>query len=187
MKPKKIYIRRLDLLTVGLIFFLFISCNKETETGHIDYSIPVQTIKNANIIRSNGAKAEVQIKSQLILNYEGDSARMVFPEGVCVWFYDNDLKVKNYLESLYAINYQNSSKVYLRDSILIIDYINKDSIYCEELVWDKSKEIIYSNKTVKRVGENGISWGDGFESNENMDSLKIRNPRGTHYIYEEEI
>ena len=50
---------------------------------------------------------------------------MVFPKGLKVWFYNNDLSVKSTLVAKYAINYNNSNKVYLRDSIEIINYKEK--------------------------------------------------------------
>lgn len=177
--------KRLGLVLLGLISFSLFSCNnkiKEKEDKNIQ---PMQTIINANIIRSVDAEVEIELKSDIIHNFDGDSARMVFPKGVRAWFYDDMQKVNTYLEADYAINYQNSNQVLLRDSIMIIDYVKKDTIYCQELIWEKSLKRVYSNKPVMRIGVNGIAYGDGFESNERMDSLRIKNPRGTQYIYEE--
>lgn len=176
--------KRLGLVLLGLISFSFFSCRDKVSDIKEGANYPIQIIKNAKIFRSIDGKVEVELRSDLIYNYDGDSARMLFPKGLKAWFYDENQGVKTYLESLYAINYQNSSKVYLRDSIMIIDYGKHDTIYCKELIWDKNLNRVYSNKTVKRVGANGIAWGDGFESNQRMDSLRINNIRGTQYIYE---
>jgi len=127
-----------------------------------------------------------QIKAPVIYSYDGDSARMVFPKGLKVWFYNNDLSVKSTLVAKYAINYNNSNKVYLRDSIEIINYKEKDTIYCKELVWDKTLKTITSDKEVKRSSLSGIAYGDGFQGNEQMDSIRIKNPRGTQYVSEDE-
>jgi len=147
---------------------------------------PIQIVKFADILRSQNGKVEVQIKAPIIYNYDGDSARMEFPKGIKVWFYNDDLSVKSTLIAKYAINYNNSNKVYLRDSIEIINYKDKDTIYCKELIWDKTLKTIVSEKEVRRSSTSGIAYGDGFQSNEQMDSIRIKNPRGTQYVSEEE-
>lgn len=179
---------RVDLLFISLSSLLFIvGCEGKSPSGEKGIvGKPVQIIKAAKILRSQNGDVEVQIKTPLIYNYDGDSARMVFPKGVNVWFYNNDLTVKSTLVAKYAVNYNNSNKVYLRDSIKIINYKNKDTLYCQELIWDKSLKTISSNKIVKRNSSSGIAFGDGFESNEQMDSLRIKNPRGTQYIEDDE-
>lgn len=179
---------RVDLYFISLSSLLFIiGCEGKSPSGEKGLiGKPVQIIKSANILRSQNGDLEVQIKTPLIYNYDGDSARMVFPKGVKVWFYNNDLTIKSTLVAKYAVNFNNSNKVYLRDSIEIINYKNKDTLYCQELIWDKSLKTISSNKKVQRNSSSGIAFGDGFQSNEQMDSLRIKNPRGTQYVADDE-
>jgi LPS export ABC transporter protein LptC len=179
---------RIVLVFLSLSSLMFLAgCKGKSPSGEKGIiGKPVQVVKSADILRSQNGELEVQIKTPIVYNYDGDSARMVFPEGVKVWFYNNDLTIKSTLVAKYAINYNNSNKVYLRDSIEIINYNNQDTIYCQELVWDKSVKTISSDKQVQRNSSSGIAYGDGFQSNEQMDSVRIRNPRGTQYVSEDE-
>ncbi|MFA7133096.1 MAG: LPS export ABC transporter periplasmic protein LptC [Bacteroidales bacterium] len=176
------------LIIIGLSsLLLFISCQGESpsgEKGKIDK--PTQIVKFADILRSQNGKVEVQIKAPIVYNYVGDSARMAFPKGLKVWFYNKDLSLKSTLIAKYAISYNNSNKVFLKDSIEIVNYNNKDTIYCKELIWDKNLKTITSDKEVRRQSLSGIAYGDGFQSNEQMDSVRIKNLRGTQYVSEDE-
>ncbi len=179
---------RIVLFTITLSFLIFIvACKGNSPSGKKGLiGKPIQVVKSADILRSQNGKLEVQIKTPIIYNYDGDSARMVFPKGVNVWFYNKDLTIKSTLVANYAINYNNSNKVYLRDSIEIINYNNQDTIYCQELVWDKNLKTISSDKIVQINSSSGIAYGDGFQSNEQLDSLRIKNPRGTQYVSEDD-
>ena len=176
------------LIIIGLSSLLFLnSCKGKSPSGEKGLiGKPTQIVKFADILRSQNGKVEVQIKAPIIYNYDGDSARMEFPKGLKVWFYNNDLTVKSTLVAKYAINYNNSNKVYLRDSIQIINYKEKDTIFCKELVWDKTLKTKVSDKEVMRSSLSGIAYGDGFQGNEQMDSIRIKNPRGTQYVSEDE-
>ncbi len=169
-----------------MILFL-VGCTGKSPSGKKGIiGKPTQILKYADIYRSQNGQVEVRIETPLVYNYDGDSAKMIFPNGVKVWFYNNDLTVKSFLTANYAINYNKSNYVYLRDSIEIINYNNQDTLYCQELVWDRTQKTISSDKPVRRQSASGIAYGDGFQSNEQMDSLKIRNPRGTQFVSDEE-
>lgn len=176
------------LIIISLFSLLFlVGCESKSPSGKKPpKGKPIQIVKQANILRSQNGFVEVEIKAPIIYNYDGDSARMVFPKGVKVIFYNKDLTKKAILNSNYAINYNNSNQVYLRDSIRIINFNNKDTIYCQELIWDKNLRTIVSNKQVRRISLSGIAYGDGFKSNEKMDSVQIRNPRGIQLVSEDQ-
>jgi LPS export ABC transporter protein LptC len=174
------------IISLSSLFFL-ISCESKSPSGKKpSKGQPVQVIKQADILRSQNGDVEIEIKSPIIYNYDGDSARMVFPKGVKVWFYNKDLTVKAILKANYAISYNNNNKVYLKDSIEIINYNNKDTIYCQELTWNKNLRTIISNKQVRRLSQSGIAYGDGFQSNEQMDSVHIIKLRGVQYVSDDQ-
>lgn len=175
-----------SIIGLSSLLVLF-SCSGRSPSGEKGIiGKPIQIIKYADILRSQNGQVEVQIKAPIIYNYDGDSARMVFPEGLEAWFYNEDLSIKSTLVADYAINYNSSNKVFLRDSIKIINFKDQDTIYCKELVWDKTNKTISSDKKVRRSNLSGIAFGDGFQSNEQMDSIRIKNPRGTQFVSEDE-
>jgi hypothetical protein len=49
----------------------------------------------------------------------------------------------------------------------------------ESLIWDKKEKKIYSDKPLKSVNESRVTYGDGFESDENFKNPQIIHQRGT--------
>ena len=194
MKDNKTYIhisRKWEECIFSLFAFSFllllVACKGNSPSGKKPKSNkPMQSITNATILRSENGIVQLQIKAPLINNYTQDSTRIEFPKGVRATFYNPNMSVKSLLIAGYAINYNRENKVYLGDSIIIINYNDKDTIFCHDIVWDRTQRMIYSSHTVKRVSAQGVSWGDSFVSNETMDSLRVINSRGTQIVKDQQ-
>ncbi len=180
------------LFIVLSIPFLLIACSKEREYApNTDfYKLPVQTMKDISLYKSDKGEVYAQLSSPIVqyfstdsVNTPSDSSRTVFPKGVKVRFFNKDMSDKAFLTANYAINYTASSNlVYLRDSIKLINYNNQDTIYCKDLFWDQDQKIIYTNQPIRRYNRGGESFGDGMTANEQFDSVTIIRPHGKEII-----
>lgn len=174
------------LLVASISFF---SCEKTTlysENKNFNKK-PVQTLKHITLYRSDNGEVYAKLLSSLVEYYTGDSARTVFPKGIKVNFFNKDGSDKSFLTALYAINYTNNANlVYIKDSVRIINFSTKDTIYCKDLFWDQDKRIVYSRKPIKRFSPNGEDFGKGLTANENFDSVVIISPSGTEIFTEQD-
>ena len=171
------------------ISFCFIACKEETRYTPNKYfnKKPIQILKNITLYRSNKGEVYAKLNSKTVEYYAGDSARTVFPKGIKVLFYNKDLTDKSLLTANYAVNYTaNKNIVYLRDSIRIINYNTKDTIYCRDLYWNQDEKLVYSNNHIRRYSESGQDYGDGLRANETFDSVTIINPHGQETFSDEE-
>jgi LPS export ABC transporter protein LptC len=180
------------LFVVLSIPFLLIACSKEKEySPNKDfYKLPIQTMKDILLYKSDKGEVYAQLSSPIVqyystdsVNTPSDSSRTVFPKGIKVKFFNKDMTTKAFLTANYAINYTASSNlVYLKDSIKIINYNNQDTIFCKDLYWDQDRKIIYTNQSIRRYNAGGESFGDGMTANEQFDSVTVIRPHGRETI-----
>ncbi len=168
-------------IIVGVCFLLQTSCvNDINQVKSLERpSSPDETFKEVKMIRSVEGVVEIEMITPLVNRYEGANARIEYPKGIFIKFFNTDKSLKSTLSAKYAINNISAKTMEARNNIIIIDYKSGDTIYTEQIIWDQDAKKIYSNKMLKRVGSTKITYGDGFEANELMDSIIIKNSRGT--------
>lgn len=175
---------------IGILFvlvFVFCSCEEDWfgKKNNNFYKSPTQVMHDITLYKSEKGQVQAQLNSSLVESFSGDSARTVFPKGLKVIFFNNDLSQKALLTANYAIDYQGSDIVHLRDSVRIINYNNEDTMYCKDLNWDKKAKIVFSNNPIRRYTSEGQDYGDGMTANELFDSVTIINPHGKQTLKDE--
>ncbi|MDR0789547.1 MAG: LPS export ABC transporter periplasmic protein LptC [Bacteroidales bacterium] len=145
---------------------------------------PTNIIKQAHIYRSSNAEVNIEIFAPLIHNFEGDSAKMEFPQGAKAIFFNKDMSVKSVITADYALQQKPSNDFLLRQNVRIVNYKSEDTIYCEDLIWQKQSQRIYTQKPVRRQSKTGTDYGEGLEANEAMDSVTIVRPHGNQIVEE---
>ncbi|MDE5736370.1 MAG: LPS export ABC transporter periplasmic protein LptC, partial [Bacteroidales bacterium] len=63
-------------------------------------------------------------------------------------------------------------------NVIVKDYRNGDTLYTEALYWNQQTRKIYSDVHVRKVSPGLILEGDGFDSDEEMNDVRLRRPRG---------
>ncbi len=143
-------------------------------------SIGIEEAKNVQINYSISGKAKALLSSPLMFRYQDTVPRIEFPKNIHVDFFDDTLGVESRMDAKYARYIENENKVFLRDSVRIINR-NGDTLYCDELYWDRSKigREFYTDKPVHIRTKAEFIDGDGMESNQDFSERYIKNPRGT--------
>lgn len=180
-------IRIKSIVALSVLLCLCVSCDKDwfgKQNKDFDKK-PSQTMYDISLYKSDRGRVQAFLTSSVVETFGGDSARTVFPKGLRVLFYNEDLSDKAVLTANYAIDMQGSGLVRLQDSVRIVNYNSKDTIYCRDLYWNKKAGIIYSQKPIRRYTANGRDYGDGLTANEMFDSVTIINPRGRQLVDEQ--
>lgn len=139
---------------------------------------PNQEIKEAHIWRSDNGDLQLELDAPRIVQYRNPDTRTVYPEGVELRFFDSQRQVKTFITAKKATSYDDKNILTARDSVVVIDYTNGDTIYLEDIIWKNDEDVIYSNHPVRAVNGNRVTYGDGFISDENMSNLRITRQRG---------
>jgi hypothetical protein len=169
-----------------ICFILLISCNEgiNPDGKKKPTNLPANVIKDAHIYRSSNAEVDIEIFAPVINNFEGDSGKMEFPKGTKAMFFNKDMSVKSVLTADYAINTKPSNDFILKQNVKIVNYNSRDTIYCEDLIWQGETQRIYTQRPVRRHSATGIDYGDGLETNETMDSVIVIHPYGNQEVKE---
>lgn len=167
--------------------YLCFSCSEDlpTQSNIKQENTPSQQIIDAYLLRSVDGVVETELKAKKIDIYSyTDSSKMIFPQGLNVNFLNPDKTIKANLSSLYAESLSDNL-YYLRDSVVIINYKDLDTFYCQDLYWRKDSAIVRTDLPVRRHSEGGIDYAKGLRARDDFDSVEVKSPYGMQNVKEE--
>jgi LPS export ABC transporter protein LptC len=137
--------------------FLFSSC--ENDIKKVDSLLQKKTgVEEARQIESffsEGGRVKAKLTSPLMRRYMIDSSYMEFPQTLHVDFYDDSIKIESTLDAMYAKYMESQKKIFLRDSVMVINLQTGDTLKSRELWWDQIKEEFYTDKPAEYHQRNG--------------------------------
>jgi LPS export ABC transporter protein LptC len=124
---------------------------------------------------SEDSKVKAKLTAPLMLRYETDSAYTIFPKSLHVDFYNDSLKVSSKLDALYGKYFQYMNKVYLRDSVVVINILKGDTLHCDDLWWDQNTKTFYTENAVRVNTKDKSIPGKGLEAAQDFSWYVIKN------------
>lgn len=175
---------RMVVFFTTLLFF--ISCSEKTPVFKpFDKvsSAPGQTIYNSSTMVTEEGRVQVKMEYSVMQNFTGKEqgavACQVFPKGVRSNFFSEDgSKIDVLLLADSAINFQEQKLMKFYRNVEVYDYRSLDTIYTEALYWNQETKTIYSDVYVRKVSPGLVLEGEGFDSDERMENVVLRKPRG---------
>lgn len=140
----------------------------------------VEEAKNIRTIYTTGGKTKAILTSPLMLRVQDTIAYYEFPKTLAADFYGDDGKVQSVLTALYGKYKESQSIVFLRDSVRVINIQKGDTLYCDELYWDRSRYGVefYTDKAVRIRTKTQILDGVGMEASQDFKTYHITYPTG---------
>ena len=146
-------------------------------------SAPSQTVYDSYSLVTEDGKRQIYMEYPVMSNYtgkeKGAEPLQVFPRGVKSTFFSEDgstVDVILFADS--AINFQDQKLMKFYRNMEVYDYRSLDTIYTEALYWNQDTRKIYSDVHVLKVSPGLVLEGDGFDSDERMENVVLRRPRG---------
>jgi LPS export ABC transporter protein LptC len=182
MKKNLLYKYLLAALFVGC-FFLF-SCENDTkELQKLDKKKESNT-EIATDIKMNytlGGKAKALLTAPIMIHVEDTVSYYEFPKTLYAEFYNMQEQKESKLTAMYGKYQDEKSIVFLRDSVKIINILKGDTIYCEDLYWDRSRTGVefYTNKKVQiRQRDGQFMNGYGMEADQAFKNYHLTKGNG---------
>ena len=177
------------LLVPGILSFVclvFYSC--ENDPGEIDlWTKKTELKEEAKTVESylsQSGKMKAKLTAPLMYRYQRDTVYTEFPNTLHVDFYDDSVKVESWLTAMYGIYYDNLNKVFLRDSVTVIN-LEGDTLRCPELWWDQDKQKFYTDKPARLDGKDKHLTGTkGLEATQDLKVIQFKYPIGPFDIKE---
>ena len=164
-----------------LLTILLSSCgNTDEEVKNLNSrGLGVEEIKNADINYTLGGKAKAKLLSPLMLRVQENIPYVEFPETLHVDFYNDTGSVDSRLDALYGKYFETQSKVFLKDSVVVINVLG-DTLYCNELWWDRNRtgNEFYTDKPVRIRTRTQIIDGIGMEARQDFKEHHIKQVTG---------
>ncbi len=176
--PKNKYVLQAAIIFSCLLFF---AC--ENDQGEIDAwtrkEVSVEEAIGVNMLFSQNGKPRANLKSPLMLRYQGDTLLTEFPNSLHVDFFDSSGKRESWLDARYGKYFESLNKVLLRDSVRVIN-IKGDTLSTAELWWDQNAKIFFTDSVVRIISKDKyIRGGKGLQASQDLDTTIIKNPTGT--------
>ena len=191
IKISPIHLKQFDIkflisYSLFLIFFFLTACENDPEVvkAWTEKKVLIEEGKNIESFLSQGGKMRAKLVSPLMYRYQSDTVYTEFPETLHVDFYDDSVKVESWLTAMYGKYYENLNKVYLRDSVTVIN-IEGDTLRCPELWWDQNQQIFYTDKPARLDGKDKhITGNQGLEATQDLKVITFKFPTGPFQVKE---
>ncbi len=160
-------------------FFLF-GCENDQKT--IDAwskdKLMVEEATQVETFLSQNGLMKARLTAPVMLRILSDTLQVEFPNSLHVDFYDDSTKVETRLDSKYGIYYESLNKVYLRDSVIVINR-DGDTLRCPDLWWDQTSGKFFTDKLSHLDGKDKhLTANQGLEATQDLRSVIFNYPTG---------
>ncbi|RYF99323.1 MAG: LPS export ABC transporter periplasmic protein LptC [Chitinophagaceae bacterium] len=137
--------------------FFVIGCENDLKKvdGLLQKKSGVEEARQIEAYMSEAGKTKAKLLAPLMLRYMVDSSYMEFPKTLHVDFYNDSAIVESTLDARYAKYFETQKKIFLRDSVIVINMVSGDTLKSRELWWDQNKEEFYTDKPAEVHQRNG--------------------------------
>ena len=149
-------------------------------------SLSVEVANDVHIVYTDSAILRATIAAPVMKRFpDKKNPRLEMPDGVHATFFDNIGDTSSKLDARYAMHYEKDDRIEMRDSVRVLNR-NDEEIKTDELIWDKKKRRVTSDKPVRvRIRNEKIILAEGFESDESFLNYKFTKVTGIVYLDEE--
>jgi LPS export ABC transporter protein LptC len=141
--------------------------------------VMVEEARNIESYLSQEGKMKAKLSAPLMLRVMADTLYVEFPETLHCDFYNDSTRVETWLDSKYGKYFETLNKVYLRDSVIVIN-IKGDTLKSPDLWWDQASKLFYTDKYATYHGLNKqIYGGKGMTATQDLGSIIFHEPTGT--------
>lgn len=172
------------LFVAGCVFIY--SCENDTKVIN-DLSRNRTSVEEAKDIVSYMSQQGVmraKLTAPIMLRVQSDTQYVEFPKTLHVDFYDSSIKIESWLDARYGKYFESLSKVYLRDSVIVIN-TKGDTLKSPDLWWDQNTKMFYTDKLARYyTKDKQIFGGKGLEATQDLKSVTFKQTTGTLQVSE---
>lgn len=175
--------RRLIFLPFYLFFFTNCENSEENIINFIeDEIVAVEKLKNSEIIYTENGILKVKVVSNVMERFSEVEDRIELFDGVKFFFYKTDSKRNKSVLTCQNAVINNTKNIMIANQNVILLGSDKKELKTEQLIWDKGKNIIYTDLAISIRTEEEIIMGVGFKSTPDFTDYEINNVKGTFTI-----
>ena len=158
---------------------------KEVQDFLADKNLPVGVAKNVNLIHTDSGVVKTKLITPLLHDFANRKIHpyQEFPEGIQITNFDIN-KDSVTLTANYCRSYSKTGISEVKENVIIVNYKDGIRLYTEQLFWDQNTHYIYTEKAFKLITRTDTINGKGFESNEDLSKVTMKDISGAIYVNE---
>ena len=140
---------------------------------------------NIESFLSQDGKMKARLTAPLMYRVAADTQYTEFPNTMHVDFYDDNGVIETRLDCKYGKYFESLNKVYLRDSVVVIN-IKGDTLKSPDLWWDQNTKLFYTDKYAEYLTKDKkIFPSKGIEATQDFSRVTFRYPTGVLQVKED--
>jgi LPS export ABC transporter protein LptC len=162
-------------------FFVLASCENDPRVVADMYKkkIGVEEAIQIESFLSQDGVVKAKLMAPYMLRYQADSPYLEFPHTLHVDFFDSTTKKESYLDAKYGKYFEFDRKVLLKDSVLVINMKNGDTLRTQKLWWDQNKSEFSTDDTAYIFQRDKVILAaNGLQASQNLTNIKFFNSSG---------
>ncbi len=164
------------ILILCFLLLFFGSCiNDPADVARFEEALDddVEVATGVQVLWSDSARVRLILEAPTMYNYLSPAnARQEFPDGVVAYFLDERQDTTSTLTAKQGVYRRRNNLITVRDSV-VWQSADQQRLETEELNWDESRELIYTNKFVVLTQPDYIITGYGLESDPSFSNARV--------------
>jgi LPS export ABC transporter protein LptC len=150
-------------------------------------TLPALSAFNLEFTRTSDSKKQVILRSPQMDRFnDKKNPYSEFPQGFEITFYDSLGVESSYIKANYGIDFKNKNLLEARNDVVVKNLAKGEQLNSENLVWDRSKKIIYTNSFVKITSPDKVIFGDSLWATEDFSKHRIHKIKNSFFEVEED-
>ena len=168
------------VLVTGCFFLLSCENSQKDIDDLYKKKIGVEEAKDIEVIYTTAGKTKAILTAPVMLRVQDSIPYYEFPNSIAANFYNDKNVVESKLTAKYAKYKETESIIFLRDSVKVINIAQGDTLYCQELYWDRSRtgSEFYTDKPIRIRTKTQTLDGIGMTASQDFKQKVILKPTG---------
>lgn len=166
---------------IGILSLAIFACENDLDTIKkvtYDPKSPENVTVDLELKYTDSGFAKVLVYAKLAETYTKPEHIMKLKDGLTVKFFNEKGEIVSVLSALYGeLNYTDG-RMHVKDSVRLENLNSKERLETEELNWNQSDSLIYTDKAVIVKTPGGILFGDGIRTQQDFTYYEFIRPRG---------
>ena len=169
--------------TFSLIFSLIVLASCENSESNIrnfinTENLAVEQLTNSEIIYTENGNLKVKVMSQKMERFSDKEERIELAGGVHFDFYKLDSTNTKSVLTCEKATINNTTNIMVANNNVVLKDSDNKELKSEQLIWDKNKNLVYTESEITIKTEDEIISGVGFKSTPDFTEYEIKKAKG---------
>jgi LPS export ABC transporter protein LptC len=183
--PTKIAFKYYIIPVMIFMAGIFFSCENDLQkikkiNSNLDS--PNETSENLHIIYTDSGYAQIELFAGIAEKYTVPKKVTKFKDGLKVNFFNDHGEITSVLTSLYGEVDDETGNITVRDSVELLNVLEKKKLESEVLYLNKDNDSIYTDKPMIITYPDMILYGKGGWTNQSFDTAQFYNPTAKIFV-----